>query len=46
MLKSVVDNICPIDINSLPNNKILDWLKCKEIADDKENRAQIVGFVS
>ena len=33
-------------INSLPNNKILDWSKLKALADDKINVAQKLKFVS
>ena len=35
----------PHGINSLPNNKILDWSKLKAFVDDKINATQILKFV-
>ena len=32
------------DINSLPNDKILDWSKLKEFADDKLKLSQNLKF--
>ena len=32
-------------VNSLPNNKILDWSKLKAFADDKNNFTQNLNFV-
>ena len=32
-------------INSLPNDKILDWSKLKAFADDKINVAEKLSFV-
>ena len=33
---------CIMIINSLPNNKILDWTKLKAFADDKLDNAKIM----
>ena len=32
-------------VNSLPNNKILDWFKLKALADDKRNMTEELKFV-
>ena len=34
------------EVNSLPNNKGLDWSRIKDITDDKINVTQILKFVS
>ena len=32
-----IENLCTQQVNSLPNNKILDWSNLKAFADDKMN---------
>ena len=38
-------NICRLQLNSLPNDKILDWPKFKAFADDKINVTENLKFV-
>ena len=40
-----IETICRGNINSLPNDKILDWSKFKEFSDDKINVTEKVKFV-
>ena len=35
----------PVVINTLPNNKTLDWFKLKAFSDDKINLAEKLKFV-
>ena len=37
---------CLVKINSLPNNKILNWSKLKAFADDNSNVAKMMNPVS